>query len=300
MIKKVCILGTSPLMSLIFFRLKNNFDINIYEKNKNIGGAWQYNSYNSSSYSKFTNIIIPDNQAEDEIILEINEELKSWGCNIEKPELPVIPKYPYEAKNIYTHDFSNFYQNLASFNKVTNTEIRELNILEDSVVVNSKHFDFLFLPSNFLIENLSINNVKFDINPKTVRSSHISTIFDGGDLSLCTYDDDFDNIFDRGQIRVKDDRYIFTGRVKKQFKNKQLNYLCNESNYLKSIKSKIVHKEINFFEHHILDNEKLLDFKIRVSNFPISIVETRQLNNGYLFLNEPIEKLEKMNKNHDL
>lgn len=289
--QKICILGTSPLMALIYFRLRERFDIKIFEKNALIGGAWKYHNYEDISYSTFNNIIIPDNQLEDEKIDKINLELSRYGCSVNKPITLDIPKYPYNAKNIFLHDFSNFYEVLNNSGDIYTSEVDELNIFEDKILVNSEAFAFLFLPSCFKINDFKINNSKMNIIPKSVISTHLTVFFDKKKLSLCTYNDNFDNVFDRAQIKLISNQYIFTGRVRKDFKGKNIDFLCKKSNFLREKINSITFKELNYYEHNIIDSTQLDHIKSNLKGFPVSIVETRQLNNGYLYLNDSIDMI---------
>ena len=61
--KKIAILGTSPIMILIFFRLEKKYDIDIYE-NSSIGGAWRIDQINNKYYTTHNNVIVPLNKYE--------------------------------------------------------------------------------------------------------------------------------------------------------------------------------------------------------------------------------------------
>tara|TARA_B100001027_G_C16264987_1_gene331500 strand:- start:1162 stop:2064 length:903 start_codon:yes stop_codon:yes gene_type:complete len=293
--QNVCILGTSPLMALIYKRLRKNFDISIYEQNKNIGGAWQYHTFQDVSFSVFNNIIIPENKTEDEIVLEINTELEKYGCRIISPTVPIAPIYPYEAKNVFLHDFTEFYNELNLQKAIYNLKINEINILEKKVLVNSKSFKYLFLPENFDVNIFKINNTLFSIKPKTVISSHLTAFIESNCMPLCTYDDNFDNVFDRAQIKKLNNKYIFTGRVRKEHKTKKVENICYLSSFLSKQIRNIYHMELNYYKHHILDDETLHNLRDRIINHPVSIVATKQFNNGYLHLNESINKIKKFN-----
>ena len=291
--QKVCILGTSPLMALIFMRLQKSYDISIYEQNKNIGGAWQYHEFQGVSFSTFNNIIIPENKIEDDKVLDINSELNKYRCRIITPTVPVVPTYPYEAKNIFLHDFTDFFKETNLQKAVFNSKINEINILEKEVLVNSKSFKFLFLPENFDVNILKINNTLFNLKIKTVISSHLTAFIESNNMSLCTYDDNFDNVFDRAQIKRLNDNYIFTGRVRKEHKNKEISHICNLSSFLRKQIENIYHTELNYYKHHILDNETLYNLRNKIINYPVSIVATKQFNDGYLHLNKSINKIKR-------
>ena len=289
--KRICILGTSPLMIIIYYRLFKKNIVDIFDNKKMLGGAWSYNKQCDVRYSNFNNIILPANQEEDNNILKINSELKKNKCIIHLPSVPLKIKDSYKPKNIYIHNFSEFFKNFERKNLVLKKKIRNIEINLNEIVIDNKKYDFLFLPSCFKVKNLSIKNKKYPLDIKIVNSKHVSIFFGDNRLNLCTYDDDFDNIFDRAQIRKIDHEYIFTGRVRKNFKSKDIRYLINNSYFLSKLKHLIKNYKINFFEHNIIDEKDLLNIKKITSKLPVSIVETRQFSYGYLRLEESLYKL---------
>lgn len=291
MARSICIIGTSPLMVLIFYRLYKKYKITVFDYKDFIGGAWSYNSFKNINYSNFNNIIIPDTHNEDCAVNKINQELEKHSCKITAPIIPVKPKYNYEAKNIYLHDFSLFYETIKTEKAIVKEQINELFIENEKVVLNKKSFDFLFLPSCFKVENIYLNKKQINIESKIIKSSHLSVLFDKNDMPLCTYDDDFDNIFDRAQVREIDGNLIFTGRIRKEFKENNKNYFLRHSNFLNNYSNSISDSKLVYYHHDILNKDQLQIFSNSLANYPVSIVETKQLNHGYLFLEQSIQKL---------
>lgn len=293
MTKNICIIGTSPLMTLIFYRLYKNCNITVYDYKDFIGGAWSNNYFGESCYPNFNNIIIPDNYSEDIAIDNINKELKKFKCKIDVPSVLAKPSYKYNAKNIYMHDFSNFYDLLKKKKVIIKERISKMLIEKNKVTLNNNSYDFLFLPSCFNIENIFLDIERIYLEYHNTKSSHISVDFDTKKLPLCTYDDNFDNIFDRAQIKKINEKFIFTGRVRKKFKSNQKDFLLKKSNFLKKYSDYIVDSKLIYYNHETIDQDKLKSFKKKLDKYPISLVETRQFNQGYLFLQESIEKCKK-------
>ncbi len=289
--KNICILGTSPLMILIFYRLCKNYSIDVYDENKLIGGAWSYNQFDKARFSNFTNIILPANPTEDDIIPQINNELKMYSCEIYPPRVPLKIKDPYKPKNIFIHNFSEFYKKFINENLVLKKKIETIEINENRVMIDNHEYKFLFLPSCFSLKNLIINKYRYPLNIKTIKSTHFNVCFSDYNMPLCTYDDDFDNIFDRAQIRKIDNEYIFTGRVRKNYKLEDANYFIDNSSFLSKLKNSIINHKINYYNHSIIDENDLLEIKKLSIKLPFSIVETRQFNYGYIYLDESIKKL---------
>ena len=116
-INKIAIVGTSPIMVLLYFRLKKKFIVDVYENSK-IGGAWYIDRYKNQNYSAHNNVIVPLRDNEEKYIKLINKELKKFECKISKPKGKYDILSKYSPKNIYIHDLSNLFFN---FKKICKT-----------------------------------------------------------------------------------------------------------------------------------------------------------------------------------
>ena len=141
-----------------------------------------------------------------------------------------------------------------------------------------------------ITSRIYLEKKKYDLKNYNVKSSHLSVFFDKNKLPLCTYDDNFDNIFDRAQIRDLNGKFIFTGRIRKKYKNENINFFLNQSKFLKKNCNYIISYRLVYYDHKIIENNILNDFKKKITKYPISVVETRQLNKGYLTLEDSINK----------
>ena len=83
--KKIAILGTSPIMILLYFRLKKKNFVDVFEHLK-IGGAWRLDQYQNKYFSPHNNVIVPLKNNEEKYINPINSELENFGCKIIKPK----------------------------------------------------------------------------------------------------------------------------------------------------------------------------------------------------------------------
>ena len=277
-------------MILIFYRLNKKNLIDVYDEKEMTGGAWSYSQFDKARFPNFTNIILPANLNEDEIIPQINDELKKYNCKISLPSVLLRIKDEYKPKNIFIHNFSEFYKDFIKNNIIMNKKVETIEINKDGIIVDDNNYDFLFLPSCFSVKNFIINKKNYPMNIVTVTSTHFTVSFGKNSMPLCTYDDDLDNIFDRAQIRKVDNEYIFTGRVRKNYKSRDAEYFINNSSFLSKFKNLIMNYKVNFYDHSIIDDADLIDIKKLTIKSPLSIVETRQFNYGYIHLNESIKK----------
>jgi len=292
--KKLAVVGTSPIMLLLYFRLDSFYDITVYDYKANIGGAWSIEKTKNITYSSHNNIIIPDNKTEDDAILEINDELKNYGCKILLPDDYNIPKYNYIANNIYLHDFTEFFNFFKSKKpNLINKKIANIDMNKNKILVDENHYDLVFLPSCFHLENLVVNNKKIEYNYNTVISSHFSAIIEKNNLDTCTYTDNFDDIFDRAQVKNYKNYKVFTGRVRKKFKNREVNFLMENSLFLKSNLKYFSYYKLQSYEHNVIENNSLKFLRNLFKNTNLSIIETRQLNHSYLEIDKITKKFQK-------
>ena len=278
-------------MILIYHRLCEKNLVDIYDGKDLVGGAWSYGQLNKARFSNFTNIILPANIEEDNMIPKINEELNNYKCKISLPPVSLRIKDIYKPKNMFIHNFSEFYKDLINKKVILKKNIKTISLNKEKIIIDGRNYDFLFLPSCFKIKNFLINKKNYPINIKTVTSTHVTVGFGKNNVSICSYDDDFDNIFDRVQIRSIKNENIFTGRVRKSFKSKDINYFIKNSNYLNQLKDLVSYSKINFYDHNIIDEGDILKITKLTKEYPLSIVETRQFNRGYLHLNKSIDRM---------
>ena len=97
--KKIAILGTSPIMILLYFRLRKKNYIDVYD-NLNFGGAWRIGEINGQKYTTHNNVIVAMNKEEEKFISKINNELENLGCTITR-----VPG-EYETLANYKHKYS--------------------------------------------------------------------------------------------------------------------------------------------------------------------------------------------------
>ena len=108
--KKIAILGTSPIMILLYFRLKKKNLVDVFEHSK-IGGAWRIDKYKEKYYSAHNNVVVALNDNEEKYIELINKELARFGCKKTKPKGMYQLLSDYIPKKKYIHYLSNFYLN---------------------------------------------------------------------------------------------------------------------------------------------------------------------------------------------
>ena len=74
--KKIAIMGSSPLMIILFYFLKSKNEVVIFEENKILGGAWKLQKYKSTFINSYSNVVLPFSDEDYNKQIRINTILK--------------------------------------------------------------------------------------------------------------------------------------------------------------------------------------------------------------------------------
>ena len=286
--KKIAILGTSPIMILLYFRLRKKNSIDVFEKS-NIGGAWCMDEINGLKYTTHNNVIVAMNKKEENFIDMINKELENLGCTKTKPTGEYETLSNYKHKNVYIHDLSGLY---ARFNKckfLIKKKVNNIKTVYNRVLLNGTEYDQVYLPSCFDINKMIIDKTRVNTSSYKSISHHLTIVYKKIKLPNISYTENFDNVFDRAYFKQNSKSTIFTGRVRREYKKLKPYELVNESNLIQNTKKGIIKLKLNKYNHHIIEENILKDLKSKLEKTNINIVETRQFVNSYRLLNSVIK-----------
>ncbi len=290
--KTVAILGTSPIMILIYFRLYKKYNVDVYEKSF-IGGAWRIEQINNENYTTHNNVIVPLNSKEEKTIIEINKDLKKFNCTKYKPKgiYKIVSKY--KPKNVFMHDLSNLYNQFKKEHKtLKKTKVDSVELKQKNIYINKNKYDLAFFPNYFNVKKIKIDDVNLWINPVRSISHHLTVSFNNFSFPEIDYSEDFDNIFDRGYFKKSGQIIFFTGRVRRKYKgikNKELvkksKVLCQLSKYISKIK-------LNKYHHYIIRDEKIEQLKSNTIKSNLHVVDTKQFTKSYALMRKIIKTYE--------
>ena len=192
--KKIAILGTSPIMILLYFRLREKNFIDVYE-NSNIGGAWHFGEINGLKYTTHNNVIVAMNKKEENFIDMINKELENLGCTKTKPSGEYKTLSNYKHKNLFIHNLSGLYTRFKKCKSLIKKKVTNIKTISNRVFLNGIEYDQVYLPSCFDIKKILIHykKQKEKLNPNLILDSVLSKIGDDGTLLLPTFNWDFCN-----------------------------------------------------------------------------------------------------------
>jgi hypothetical protein len=286
--KKIAILGTSPIMILLYFRLRKKNFVDVYENSK-VGGAWRLGEINALKYTTHNNVIVAMNKQEENFIDMINKELENLGCITTKPTGEYKTLANYKHKNIFLHDLSGLYSRFKKCKSLIKKKVTNIKTISNKVFLNGTEYDQVYLPSCFDINKIIIDKTRVNTSSYRSISHHLTIVYKKTKLPNISYTENFDNVFDRAYIKQKNKNIIFTGRVRRKYKKSQTNKLVDESNLLRNTKNKIIKLKLNKYNHYIIEENILKILKSKIKKTNIKIIETRQFVNSYRLLNSVIK-----------
>jgi hypothetical protein len=283
---KIALLGTSPIMILLYLRICNLGKVDIYEKSS-IGGAWAIKNNKDFHFAMHNNVIVPLNSKEEKYIKQINLELKKYNCSFSKPSGLYEINSKYKPKNIFIHDLNNLFKYFSEkANGNLKGKINTVELKNNFIFLNKKKYDLVYFPSCFDLKKITINDKIFKLNPKLSISKHLTILIKDIDIPKISYSENFDNVFDRGYFRNYNNYTIFTGRIRRDFKSLSKSKIINKSNIISKMKKGIFDIKLNKFNHFINDDHNLDILKERIRNFNLKIVETRQFTKSFILLSQ--------------
>jgi hypothetical protein len=286
--KKIAIIGSSPIMILLYFRLRKNNSIDVFE-NSNIGGAWSMDEINGQKYTTHNNVIVALNKKEEKFIKMINKELENLGCTKTKPSGEYETLSNYKHKNVYIHDLSGLYARFKRCKSLIQKKVNNIKTVYNRVLLNGTEYDEVYLPSCFDISKIIIDKTRVNTSSYKSTSHHLTIVYKKTKLPNISYTENFDNVFDRAYFKKNNKSTIFTGRVRRKYKKLKPNELVNESNLIQNTKKSIIKLKLNKYNHYIIEENILKDLKSKLDKTNINIVETRLFVNSYRLLNSVIK-----------
>lgn len=282
--KKIAILGTSPIMILLYFRLRKKYFIDVYD-NSNIGGAWCLGEINGQKHTTHNNVIVALDKKEEKFIDMINNELENLGCTKTKPTGVYETLSDYEHKNIYIHDLSGLYNRFKKCKSLIKKKVTNIKTISNKVFLNGTEYDQVYLPSCFDINSIIIDETRINTSSFKSISHHLTIVYKKTKLPNISYTENFDNVFDRAYFKQNSKNIIFTGRVRRKYKKLQTNKLVDVSNILQNTRQHIIKLKLNKYNHYILEDNILRDLKSKLEKTNINLIETRLFVNSYRLLN---------------
>jgi len=273
--KKIAILGSSPVMLILFYFLKKNNNVFIFDDNELIGGAWRKKFYKNGLMNMYSNVVLPTSNKEYQKQRKINLLLMKMKVGIKIKKTKKIFNVIFKSKNYFNYDFSYFYKKIQKYSKsIINEKVKKIEILEnEKVKLNNKYlFDKVFFPSFFGINHFYNKGKKINIKFKLIESQHISIVAEKINQRLF-YSDFYDHSFDRVNTYRHKNFFNLTARISKSLKKMKLEYI--KKRIIESFPSIIVKKIfLNKYKNYYRDNSQCIELKLKLKKKNIIYIDT--------------------------
>jgi hypothetical protein len=260
--KKIAILGSSPIMLMFAKKLSKNNIVHVYEKRKNIGGAWQIHKYKNLNFHAYTNIVSPlkpkdekyyslvNRTLKNQFGVKIKKNLKSYSsARIDSKGNVVIKKR--NIKDVFEYNFDEFFKKMKKSLKIKKKKLENIKIFRNGVNIENIYYDKLYITAFAGIKKIFLNNKKKIQIPFDKRtSSHMIIVANKEFIKNFYYSETFSDIFDRVQLIKIKKFYVFTARVSNEFKKKSIKKILNLSDFNLKKKNILLAKKINFNNHY--------------------------------------------------
>lgn len=286
---KIGLIGTSPAILILANHFSNKgCDITIFETSKKIGGAWAYYKFKNYYISTQTNVLVPGNKTQEKNIPILNKYFRnSLSVKIYPNNLKFEP-IGYLAKQNYEYELNYLYQKIKKNKNIKFKKIfvRNLNVSKSGVVVNNKEkFDKFFLPTFAGVKKIIKFNKHYKIDPREIVSQHLLLIAKKINIKKkLSYSENFDENFDRMQKKNLGKYQVFTARVRKDKKGKNILSLIMNSKLLSS-KKDLIQIVRTKYKNYYRDYEGREKLKKICKNTNIEYVETGDLVDAFFFIN---------------
>lgn len=293
--KKIALIGSSPIMLIIAHHLNNGgYKVTIYSSNDKIGGAWSYYKFKNHFISTQTNVIVPDTKFEERNIPLINEYLKRKFKVKIKRNVQKFKPLGYLAEKNYDYNLNPLYEKVSKNPKITFIKdfIKKIIIKKKKVLVNRKKFDEIYVTTYSGVERIELENTKISIKPRLIISEHVMIIAKNVNRKYLAYSENFDKNFDRAQIKKIDNYTVFTARVRKEKKGKNVTSLImnsklvkKKSDIIKIVKTKYKNYYRNFEQRDLLSRNTI--------GTPIHYVNSALFVESFFSMNEKLKLIKR-------
>ena len=153
-IKNIAIIGGSAASCVLALYLneKKNCKITIFEKSKNLGGAWQFDK----GGAKFSNIIYPLNAKEKKIYKKSIKFLKKYRIKFRSN----IKKSLFSKRTVFAKscDLNGLYHLVKrKINIKKNTQVKSIKEFNDYILINNKFkFSYIFFPTYIKLKKIHL------------------------------------------------------------------------------------------------------------------------------------------------
>ena len=281
--KSIAIIGSSPIMLILAnLLMKKANEVIIYDINPRVGGAWSYYEYEGSRINTQTNVIVPANKEEEKSFNEINDYLRSEFDIEIKEDLGENKPLGYLSKKNYLYDLQNLFLTIKNF-QIIKKKIDSIHLKDNIIHIDNKKYDKIFIPYFGGVEDFYTKNQHFKLPYNIIISEHVLILAKKIKYKKISYSENFDEFFDRIQIRNFTNFSSFTARVRREHKGTEIDTLINNSEINKYLDGKLLSKLFKY--RNFYRSEEQINKLKKIDDFDqVNIINTFQFFEGFLDL----------------
>lgn len=264
MLKKIAIIGDSLIQCLWASYFAQSYSIKMFSKSNKIGGAWFSNNCNGKQATN--NIICPGNHEESLLTSEIFSLLHPLSTKLLLVNNSLKVDTLYTPKQYIVGNFGSIMENLKDDRNISRIRhnVEKVELDADRALLDGEKFDYVLFNENFKIDKITIANKCLLLDYENFVSRHLTIQF-SNPMDTLDYTSAFDNVFDRGGFLIED-RSIFVGRVRREFKALSDEELIDKSHYFSARSADVEQTISNYFNH---ERPKNLDLKLILRANPL-------------------------------
>lgn len=247
------LVGTS-LANTYFADLARDFGAtSTFFEASSLGGAWGEDSLGKSSAPRFNNVVFPYSRDQESEVDHLHEWLVQQSAEVTVLSRGFSSISPYRPRQVVSGNFAS------AISSVVNSpssylylrRVKRIEIFPSHVLVNGQCFDYVILPLNARVDELTIQK-KSDKTPQTINLAWTGTRSEHVRISSQTpivgnsFGENEDNVFDRfGVIPVSEN--ICVGRVSRPYKGKPIEQLIQTSFATRDLRKRILSADKQYF-----------------------------------------------------
>ena len=216
-------------MLIFAHNLSRCADVVIHERQKIFGGAWSKGRINEGLVSTKTNVIVPLNSEQDDVVEHMNHYLSdTHDVRISTSTGRFQMEAPYKPREIYEYDLGPLFQiPLSDTLDLNDQSVERIDVVDHKVMIDGNAFDKVYFPYSFGLDSLTIDNVEFEVGYQEIVSEHLNLVLEGSRISEVFYTEEYDEYLDRVKIKSMRDTSFFVGRVSRNYKGSSSDYLID-------------------------------------------------------------------------
>ncbi|MDB5526940.1 MAG: hypothetical protein JWR51_43 [Devosia sp.] len=276
------VLGTSPLMIILADHLARSRPVTIFEERPVVGGAWSQLAVGNRRISSKTNILVPLGLDEEPVMARINALLLDrFGIEAIPSPDQIRMLSSYSPQNRFHYDLQPLFASLVDMDRLVTMHVSHVIADMGSVEVGGHRFARMYLPYFAGVEGIAVDGKLLPTPFSEVVSEHLLLILDGEIADGALYCEDFNEVFDRVQIKNRPGEIIFTGRVARAHKGRALEWLTAQAVGLFPGAS-VLHATIDKYRNFHRNEEQLATLQAAVDAAPqLYLVNTGQFVAGF-------------------